>query len=105
MYTRNVSMKLKANSVQEFTRTLENEIIPVLQIRSERRKIMKTRNTFLAALVFGMLGASSCATLNGAATEQEEIISQIQTEQTADQYPGRWVDANGWENEAMGDGD
>ena len=31
MYTRNVSMKLKANSAQEFTRTLENEVIPVLR--------------------------------------------------------------------------
>jgi predicted Zn-dependent protease len=66
---------------------------------------MKTRNTFLAALILGMLGASSCATLNTAAVEQEELNSQIQKEQTADQYPGRWVDANGWDNEAMGDGD
>jgi heme-degrading monooxygenase HmoA len=31
MYTRNVSLKLKANSVPEFTRTLENEVIPVLR--------------------------------------------------------------------------
>jgi len=31
MYTRNVSRKLKANSVKEFTRTLENEVIPVLR--------------------------------------------------------------------------
>ena len=31
MYTRNVSLKLKVNSVPEFTRTLENEIIPVLR--------------------------------------------------------------------------
>ena len=31
MFTRNVSMKLKANSAQEFTRTLENEVIPVLR--------------------------------------------------------------------------
>jgi prophage antirepressor-like protein len=31
MYTRNVSMKLKVNSAQEFTRTLENEVIPVLR--------------------------------------------------------------------------
>ena len=31
MYTRNVSMKLKANSAKEFTRTLENEVIPVLR--------------------------------------------------------------------------
>ena len=31
MYTRNVSLKLKANNVQEFTRTLENEVIPVLR--------------------------------------------------------------------------
>ena len=28
MYTRNVSMKLKANSAAEFTRTLENDVIP-----------------------------------------------------------------------------
>ena len=31
MYTRNVSMKLKADSMKEFTRTLENEVIPVLR--------------------------------------------------------------------------
>ncbi len=31
MYTRNVSMKLKANSATEFARTLENEVIPVLR--------------------------------------------------------------------------
>jgi heme-degrading monooxygenase HmoA len=31
MYTRNVSLKLKANSASEFTRTLENEVIPVLR--------------------------------------------------------------------------
>lgn len=31
MYTRNVRMKLKANSASEFTRTLENEIIPLLR--------------------------------------------------------------------------
>jgi len=31
MYTRNVSMKLKANSAKEFARTLENEVIPVLR--------------------------------------------------------------------------
>ena len=66
---------------------------------------MKTRNTFLAAVVLAVLGVSGCATLNTAATEQEEIITEIQKEQTPDQYPGRWVDANGWENEAMGDGD
>ena len=31
MYTRNVSLKLKTNSVPEFTRTLEKEIIPLLR--------------------------------------------------------------------------
>ena len=31
MYTRNVSMKLKADSVKEFTRMLESEVIPVLR--------------------------------------------------------------------------
>jgi hypothetical protein len=66
---------------------------------------MKTGNIFLAALILTVLGASSCATLDRAAVEQEELITQIQNEQTPDRYPGRWVDANGWENEAMGDGD
>ncbi len=31
MYARNVSMRLKANSVAEFTQTLEREIIPLLR--------------------------------------------------------------------------
>lgn len=31
MYTRNVSMKLKAKSAPEFTRTLEKEILPLLR--------------------------------------------------------------------------
>lgn len=31
MYTRNVSMKLKVNSATEFTRTLENDVIPMLR--------------------------------------------------------------------------
>jgi hypothetical protein len=69
---------------------------------------MKTGNIFLAALILTVLGASSCATLDRAATEQEEIITQIQKEQATSpvpQVPGTWVDANGWENQAMGDGD
>ena len=70
---------------------------------------MKTGNIFLAALILvGVLGATGCATLNSAAVEQEEINSQIQKEQATSpvpQVPGTWVDANGWENQAMGDGD
>jgi heme-degrading monooxygenase HmoA len=31
MYTRNVSIKLKGNCAPEFTRTLENDVIPVLR--------------------------------------------------------------------------
>ena|ERR1051325_6738353 len=31
MYTRNVMMKLKANSVPEFNRLIENEILPLLR--------------------------------------------------------------------------
>ena len=31
MYTRNVTIKLKDNSEREFTRTLENDVIPVLR--------------------------------------------------------------------------
>jgi heme-degrading monooxygenase HmoA len=52
MYTRNVSMKLKANSVQEFTRTLENEIIPVLRkqkgFKDEITLVAQERNEAVA---------------------------------------------------------
>lgn len=64
---------------------------------------MKTRNTVLAALVLAMLTASSCATLNTSAVEQEEIITQVQKEQSTFQDAGKWTDANGWELQAMGD--
>ena len=45
MYTRNVSMKLKANSATEFTRTLENEVIPMLR----KQKGFRDEITLLAA--------------------------------------------------------
>ena len=44
MHTRNVSMKLKANSAPEFTRTLENEVIPVLR----KQKGFKDEITLIA---------------------------------------------------------
>lgn len=44
MYTRNVSMKLKANSAPEFTRTLEKEIIPLLR----RQKGFQDEISFVA---------------------------------------------------------
>lgn len=44
MYTRNVSMKLKANSAPEFTRTLEKEIIPLLR----KQKGFKDEISFVA---------------------------------------------------------
>jgi heme-degrading monooxygenase HmoA len=52
MYTRNVSMKLKTNSVQEFTRTLEKEIIPVLRkqkgFKDEITLVAQERNEAVA---------------------------------------------------------
>jgi heme-degrading monooxygenase HmoA len=52
MYTRNVSMKLKTNSAQEFTRTLENEIIPVLRkqkgFKDEITLVAQERNEAVA---------------------------------------------------------
>jgi len=44
MYTRNVSLKLKVNSASEFTRTLENEVIPVLR----KQKGFKDEITLIA---------------------------------------------------------
>ena len=52
MYTRNVSMKLKANSAPEFTRTLETEIIPLLRkqegFRDEVSLVSPERNEAVA---------------------------------------------------------
>jgi heme-degrading monooxygenase HmoA len=45
MYTRNVSMKLKAHSAKEFTQTLENDVIPMLR----KQKGFKDEITLLAA--------------------------------------------------------
>ena len=44
MYTRNVSMKLKANSAKDFTHTLENDVIPMLR----KQKGFKDEITLLA---------------------------------------------------------
>jgi heme-degrading monooxygenase HmoA len=52
MYTRNVSLKLKANSAPEFTRTLENEVIPMLRkqkgFRDEITLVAAERNEVVA---------------------------------------------------------
>ncbi len=52
MYTRNVSLKLKANSALEFTRTLENEVIPVMRkqkgFRDEITLVAPERNEAVA---------------------------------------------------------
>ena len=43
MFARNVSMRLKPNSVAEFTKTLENEVIPLLR----KQKGFKDEITFV----------------------------------------------------------
>ncbi len=52
MYTRNVSLKLKANCAPEFTRTLENEVIPMLRkqkgFRDEITLVAPERNETVA---------------------------------------------------------
>jgi len=68
---------------------------------------MKARNLMLAALALFVLALPSCATLKTSKAEQEEITTRIRKEE-ATKVPlqaGRWVDANGWDNEAMGDTD
>jgi heme-degrading monooxygenase HmoA len=44
MYTRHVTMKLKANSAAEFTRVIESEIIPLLR----KQKGFRDEITFVA---------------------------------------------------------
>ncbi|HEY3304521.1 MAG TPA: hypothetical protein VGL70_13405 [Candidatus Binatia bacterium] len=52
MYTRNVAIKLKVNCAPEFTRTLENEVIPVLRkqkgFRDEITLVAPERNEVVA---------------------------------------------------------
>ena len=52
MYTRNVRMKVKTNSVPEFTSTVENEIIPMLRkqkgFRDEITLVAPERNEAVA---------------------------------------------------------
>jgi len=52
MYTRNVSMKLKADCAPEFTRILENEVIPMLRnqkgFRDEITLVAPERNEIVA---------------------------------------------------------
>ena len=43
MFTRNVTMHLKPRSVEEFTRTIENEVIPMLR----KQKGFKDELTFI----------------------------------------------------------
>jgi heme-degrading monooxygenase HmoA len=45
MYARNVTMHLKANKASEFTRTLENDVLPMLR----KQAGFKDEITFLAA--------------------------------------------------------
>ncbi len=52
MYTRNVTMNLKANCAPEFTRTLEQEVIPMLRkqrgFRDEITLVAPERNEIVA---------------------------------------------------------
>jgi heme-degrading monooxygenase HmoA len=52
MYTRNVTMNLKANCAPEFTRTLEQEVIPMLRkqkgFRDEITLVAQERNEIVA---------------------------------------------------------
>ena len=52
MYTRNVSMKLKAHSSKEFTQTLENDVIPMLRkqkgFKDEIALVAPERNEIVA---------------------------------------------------------
>ena len=69
---------------------------------------MTARNLMLAALALFVLALPSCATLKTSEAEQEEITTRIRKDGATNQVPvqaGRWVDANGWDNEAMGDTD
>jgi hypothetical protein len=45
MFTRNVTMHLKPKSVQEFTKTIENDVLPVLR----KQKGFKDELTFIVA--------------------------------------------------------
>jgi len=54
MFTRNVTMRLKPKSVEEFAKTIENEVLPVLR----KQKGFKDELTFIVADGSEALGIS-----------------------------------------------
>jgi heme-degrading monooxygenase HmoA len=68
MYTRHVTMKLKANSSAEFTRVIENEIIPLLR----KQKGFRDEITFVAP-------ERSEAVANSFWDTKEDVVTYNQT--------------------------
>jgi hypothetical protein len=69
---------------------------------------MRTRNLMLAALALFVLALPSCATLKTSEAEQDELISQIQKDESKNPVPlptGTWFDANGWDYDGLAAGD
>ena len=80
MFARNVSMRLKPNSVGEFTRTLENEIIPLLRKQKgfqDEISLVIPNGTEAVAISFWDQKENAEAYNRGAYAEVQKVLGKV----------------------------
>ena len=80
MFARNVSMRLKPNSVGEFTRTLENEIIPLLRKQKgfqDEISLVIPNGTEAVAISFWDQKENAEAYSRGAYAEVQKVLGKV----------------------------
>ncbi|HEV2382045.1 MAG TPA: hypothetical protein VG206_19925 [Terriglobia bacterium] len=80
MFARNVSMRLKPNSVGEFTRTLENEVIPLLRKQKgfqDEISLVIPNGTEAVAVSFWDQKESAEAYNRGAYAEVQKVLGKV----------------------------
>jgi len=80
MFARNVSMRLKPNSVGEFTRTLENEVIPLLRKQKgfqDEISLVIPNGTEAVAISFWDQKENAEAYNRGAYAEVQKVLGKV----------------------------
>jgi heme-degrading monooxygenase HmoA len=80
MFARNVSMRLKPNSVGEFTRTLENEVIPLLRKQKgfqDEISLVIPNGTEAVAISFWDQKENAEAYNRGAYPEVQKVLGKV----------------------------
>lgn len=80
MFARNVSLRLKANSVGEYTRTLENEVIPLLRKQKgfqDEISLVNSNGTEAEAISFWDSKENAEAYNRGAYAEVQKALAKV----------------------------